>query len=439
MTHEHRIDETCDVPRDLSDHQAALQQDRPQPVAGARADPHEAHVAAGDAAMLLDLLGAGSDIHPDDLAAAVAHHATLIGGADATVYLVDYHQRLLVPLPAGSTSPMLDIDRTLAGRVYRTCQPHRAEHEGPDGGFRLWVPIVEGSERLGVLGVTLSADGLRSHEAGVTRLGTLVGQLVTSRAAYGDTLDTARRLHAMDLAAEMRWSTLPPLTFTSSRVEIAGILEPAYQIAGDTFDYAVNGDHAQLALVDAMGHGLEASAMANLAVAAYRHARRDGLDLTATFKYMDAAFAEWYGDGQFATVQLVDLDLATGELRIVSGGHPRPLLLRGSHIVGEIECEINPPIGLGYIPTATLAVSLEPGDRVVFYTDGVVEARSAEGEEFGLTRFADMLSRAAAAELLPAEMLRRLAHAVLDHEAAERLRDDATIVLLGWPARLTAK
>ena len=89
--------------------------------------------------------------------------------------------------------------------------------------------------------------------------------LVVSKRAYTDGFEIARRLEAMDLAAEFRWSLLPPLTMSTPRVRIAGMLEPAYEIAGDAFDYAVNGDVAHVAMFDAVGHGLRACQLANLA------------------------------------------------------------------------------------------------------------------------------------------------------------------------------
>jgi len=116
----------------------------------------------------------------------------------------------------------------------------------------------------------------------------IAAELIVSKSCFGDNLVLACRLRDMDLAAELRWATLPPLTYTRDRVAISGLLEPAYEIAGDAFDYAVNGDVAHLAVVDAMGHGLEASRMANLAIASYRHSRRRGLDLIGTFQAMDA-------------------------------------------------------------------------------------------------------------------------------------------------------
>src|SRR3954465_14504947 len=100
----------------------------------------------------------------------------------------------------------------------------------------------------------------------------------------------------MQLAAEMLRAQLPPLTFSTGHLVISGILEPCYDVGGDAFDYAVNGDIAHLALFDAVGHGsqggLGAVILASLALAAYRNARRAGFDLTDTYHHIDAAVRE---------------------------------------------------------------------------------------------------------------------------------------------------
>ena len=74
---------------------------------------------------------------------------------------------------------------------------------------------------------------------------------------------------------------------------------------------------------------------------------------------------------------------------------------------------------------------LEPGDQVLIFTDGVVEARSSDGEFFGVGRLVDMVSRASAAATPAPETMRRLLHSILDHQEGE-LQDDATIVVVEW-------
>jgi len=386
--------------------------------------------------VLGSLLEVGHELAPDDLSAAVGAHLGALGMTEVGVWLVDLDQRRLMALPAGGEAAPapLDIDATPAGRAFRTKQV--VVEPAPAGGVRVWVPLVDGSDRLGTLGLTVAeADDVTMSRA--RHLASVTAALVVSKSAYGDNLVLVRRTREMDLAAEMRWSMLPPLTFTNDRVALAGMLEPAYEIAGDAFDYAVNGDIAHLAIVDAMGHGLEASRMANLAVGSYRHSRRHGLDLVETFTAMDEVVAEQFGPERFVTGQLVRLDLVTGRMRWVNAGHPHPMLWRQGQAAGSLRCETSLPLGLGFVPAEVADVSLEPGDSVLFLTDGVVEARSPEGEFFGRTRLGRLWQHAAETGELPAEILRRLCHSVLDHQQG-RLQDDATLLLVRWtgPASL---
>jgi serine phosphatase RsbU (regulator of sigma subunit) len=240
----------------------------------------------------------------------------------------------------------------------------------------------------------------------------------------------------MSLAAEIAWNLMPPLTFGTGRVVISCVLAPAYDVGGDSFDYAVSDSTAHLAVFDAMGHGLTAGLVATVAVAAYRRARRTGLGLAETAHAIDAAVAETFPGEQYATGLLAELILASGELTWHAAGHPPPLVLRGGKVVKTLEGEPGLPFGiaaeLGGAPSMQTE-SLEPGDRVLMYSDGVVEARAADGEFFGTGRLGDLASRQAAAGQLAPETMRGLMHAVLDHQAGA-LQDDATMVLLEWQA-----
>ena len=391
--------------------------------------PEQEHAASVAELAMGSLLAMSHRMAPDDVAPAVASHLESLGMSEPALFLVDLDQRLLVRLgPAENAGEVLDIERTLPGNAFRTQQV--LDEPAPGGGTRLWLPLLDGADRVGVMGVTLAV----ADDAAVRRarhMASIAAELIVSKSAFGDNLLLVRRLRDMDLAAEMRWAMLPPLTFTNDRVAIAGILEPAYEIAGDSFDYAVNGDLAHLAIVDAMGHGLEASRMANLAVGSYRHSRRHGLSLVETFGAMDRVVAEQFGPERFVTGQLTRLDLSTGCMSWVNAGHPRPLLWREGKLVDDLHCETSLPLGLGYVPAEVAQVFLQPGDSVLFLTDGVLEARSPQGDLFGRDRLGRLWLDAAAAGDLPAEILRRLCHSVLDHQQG-RLQDDATLLLLAW-------
>jgi hypothetical protein len=386
--------------------------------------------------MLGEILEQVHRVPPAELPVLVREAASAIGARDVVIHLVDQEQRTLVPLPGPGDPelPPLAIDGTVAGRAYRSDRLVGGEDDG--GGSQLYVPILDGAERLGVLSLVLEQpDELALRRCGL--LASLVGELVVTKSSYGDGLLRIRRRHEMSLAAEMRWSMLPPVTYVGREVALSGMLEPAYDIAGDAFDYAVNAGVTHLAILDAMGHGLEASMMASLAVSAYRHGRRRDRDLVALYADIDDAIVRQFGAERFVTGQLAQLDGDTGRLRWLAAGHPSPLLLRGSRMVGELECSPGLPMGLGGRPSEVADVQLEPGDRVLFYSDGMVEARSPEGELFGMDRLADLLERAAASEQPLPETCRRLVHSVLEHQVSA-LQDDATVLLLEWAGSSTA-
>jgi serine phosphatase RsbU (regulator of sigma subunit) len=377
-------------------------------------------------AALGDLLDGSHRLAPGDLAVAVADAARAIGVSKATIHVVDFEQQRLVPLDGG---PGLDVDGTIAGRAFRQGTTMSIRE---DDSTRLWLPLLDGADRHGVLSLDVNGqldDGDWVH---YERFASLVALLLVSKTAIGDVLELPRRRREMALAAEMRWAMLPPLSFANDQVQVAGVLEPAYEVAGDTFDYAINDDTVHIAVFDAMGHGLEASRIANLVVVTYRHCRRRRLGLVETLRAIDALVSEEFGADCLVTGQLAELNVLTGVLHLLSAGHPPPLLLRSDRVVGEIQCTSTFPLGFGDLQAEIAEVALEPGDQVAFYTDGLTEARSPSGEEFGLSRLGDHLERAAQAHEKPAETVRRLLQSVQAHEAGA-LRDDATVVLLGWP------
>ncbi|MER6026053.1 PP2C family protein-serine/threonine phosphatase [Streptomyces sp. NPDC001851] len=133
---------------------------------------------------------------------------------------------------------------------------------------------------------------------------------------------------------------------------------------------------------------------------------------------------------------MAQLDFSTGILEWCNCGHPAPLLIRGQRLVADaLAREADPPVGLRNLFTArgrqVHEARLQPGDRVLLHTDGVTEARMADGRLLGLERFADYVIRASATGELAPETLRRLIHSLLDSRDS-RLRDDATILMFEW-------
>jgi serine phosphatase RsbU (regulator of sigma subunit) len=307
-----------------------------------------------------------------------------------------------------------------------------AEREEPAGGrVRVWLPVLDGTDRLGVLGATVEAgdEGARWL---CRRLAPLAGLFLMSKGENSDHHFWVRRRRDMSLPAEMQWQLLPALTVTTPEVAVAGALEPAYDVGGDAFDYAINGGVAHLAIIDAMGHGLAASQMAAVAIGSYRHSRRAHADLVDTHRAMDAVVARQFGEDRFATAQLAELRVDTGVLSLLNAGHPAPLLVGADGGFRSVPCTPALPVGLGADePPPLTTVRLEPGDRLLLFSDGVIENRLPEGEPFGEERLREAFRRECAAGWTPSETVRRLSRSFLD-EHKGRTRDDATWMLVEW-------
>ncbi len=363
---------------------------------------------------------AGGDLHRV-LAAACAP----VPAWDPVIYLADFAHQVLFPLAAGVAEE--EVATTMAGRAFAAGQPVSSQR---DGSVRVWVPVVEQTTRTGVLAVTVP-DASEAVLAQAELLGVFAGLAVAAAARVSDIPHLRRRGRVMSLPAGMQWDLLPPLSARTAGALIAGVLEPAYDIAGDAFDYAVNGPDLHFAIIDGMGHGIGSTLLTSLAVGAYRHARRDGAPVADIHAAIDAALAGYYDDLSFATGIIGRLAAGSGRLEWSCAGHPRPLLLRGRNVVAELSCDPTLPFGLGDGAPEPGIEQLEPDDAVLLYTDGVVEARTPDGELFGLDRLADLLEREAASGRSAEEVLRRLVLAVLEHQAGG-LRDDATLLLVQW-------
>jgi serine phosphatase RsbU (regulator of sigma subunit) len=367
---------------------------------------------------------------PSRLASIVAAHGRAMGVSETVLYLADYEQVILLPLPGDGVPGRqeLPVEGTMAGRSFRRVEVLTSS---AGRGVRLWAPLLDGVERLGVVELTLPSAPDEEYEVRLKAFVSLVAELLVTKDAYSDVFARLRRRKTLSLAAEMQWELLPPLTFGTDRVVITGGLEPAYDVGGDSFDYAVNGDTADLLVIDSVGHGLPSAVLASVAISAYRHARRGMLDLPEIAAEVNAAVAGQFPGSQFATAVIARLDLDSGRLRWINAGHPEPMILRGSSLVQPPRCAPARPLGLQEGKPLCCETRLEPGDRLLLYTDGITEARSPDGEFFGEQRLADFVLSASAAGDRAPETVRRLMRSVLTHQA-DQLQDDASIVVLEW-------
>jgi hypothetical protein len=362
---------------------------------------------------------------PDQLAAFLARRVEVFGMRDLSVFITDFEQRRLIPIPGSAATASVPLEDPTAGRCFTSATQ---VSEPVHGGVRLWSVVVEGAARLGVLCVTVpTVDDVARSVA--DDLAGVAAALLVTRGQCTDAYTAIRRSEAFSLAAEMQWELLPPLSLDTPALSVAGLIQPAYDVGGDAFDYALNGDVLDFAVFDAMGHGLASSQLAHLAVSSYRHSRRSGLALPAMYRALDAAVQGRVVEEEFVTCILGRLNVRDGHLAWMNVGHPAPFLVRGGEVVRALECAPSLPagLGLGLFGEAIGEVAhrdLLPGDRLFCVTDGAIDSHRPGGEDFGEERLVNHLSDGTTAGLDAAESVRRLSHTILDHHGV--LSDDTT-------------
>jgi serine phosphatase RsbU (regulator of sigma subunit) len=358
--------------------------------------------------------------------------AEAVGAKGVDLLLADYGEITLERVASDVTTDdggSIPIDGTPAGRVFLT---QEAVDVADDMGLQLLLPVTVRAERLGVLEVLLPEPPSAPLREDLQRAAIVIGYAVATARRYTDLFERVRRRRDLILAAEIQWELLPVLAYEADELSVAGALEPAYAIAGDSFDYAVEADRVHVAITDGMGHGLRAAMLGSLAVAALRHARRRGRDVLAQVKEASQVVHDQFGGDQFVTGTVATLDVPSGQMRVVNAGHPQPRLAQRD---GVTVLDLFADFPLGLFPGVDYreqTVSLEPGDRVLLVSDGVIEATSPDGDEFGDERLKELITDTRAQR--PAEAVRRITRAVIDHRQVP-LRDDATVVCLDWRPR----
>ncbi|WP_042415328.1 PP2C family protein-serine/threonine phosphatase [Streptacidiphilus anmyonensis] len=379
--------------------------------------------------LLGSLLDLAQELPPQLLVQLLVGTVEGFGGRKLSILLPDYGQTALVPLPghgltAGAPEPIVG---TTAGAAFL----RGARAEVPQGdGVRVYLPLSDSGNQLGVMALTLDAVDDDARRL-LHRFAALAACLLLAKSGYTDRLCQTRRLEPMSVAAEIQWSLLPPLSMSVPRVAVAGILEPAYAVAGDSFDYALNDDILHIATIDAMGHGLDAATMATVAIGAYRHARRADVGLADIYASMDGAVAAQFGPDHFVTAQMMRLDTGTGHLEWVNAGHPAPLLIRDRVVVERLESATTLPVGFGGEVPVVSERELRHGDQVLCFTDGLVEERGAGGEQFGEEQLIDVVNHVERVDEGVRPIVRALSHS-LKEKRGGRTSDDATLFLIEW-------
>jgi serine phosphatase RsbU (regulator of sigma subunit) len=355
------------------------------------------------------------------------------GAEDVELFMADYSLSVLQPVSVlPHTLVPVSVHNSPPGRAFGSQQPYR--EEGRNGRTRLHLPVSVRGDRLGVLSLTLSDDDAAHRwESELADIADVLGHEVVVAERDTDVYLQARRKDRLTLAAEMQWQLLPGRACSRPEYDLGAQLEPAYAIFGDNFDWSGTADRLMLYVTNGMGEGIEASLLTNLAINALRNARRAGLSIADQAALADQAVYAHYRGHCYLSVLMFDFDLATGRASVVDAGSPQLLRMRAG-TVERVAFEAQLPLGM-FEETDYVAQDfhVEPGDRLVFVSDGVHAVASPKGEAYGEAALARAIH---STRLLPAaEVPRAILRELTGHRGEAMPDDDALIVCLDWRGR----
>jgi sigma-B regulation protein RsbU (phosphoserine phosphatase) len=244
--------------------------------------------------------------------------------------------------------------------------------------------------------------------------------------------DLARANEQIDREArqvgELQRALLPASVPQVAGLEIATSYEPTGRAGGDSYDvFQLNPGRWCMLIGDASGHGL-AAAVVMAIVQAVLHAHPAGAaGPAALLAHANRQLCDKQIGG-FFTAFLGVFEPASRRLTYANAGHPPPLLKRaGGGSVRALVGALSYPLGIDDAEKfGEAAVTLEPGDNVLLYTDGITEARDPSGDEFSPERLTRAFGSAGGG---PAEVIDRVRAAVHAHQHGQPAPDDQTLVL----------
>ncbi|MBU1702465.1 MAG: SpoIIE family protein phosphatase [Candidatus Eisenbacteria bacterium] len=322
---------------------------------------------------------------------------------------------------AKTGKPLLMEDVAQDVRYFRARATTRSE---------LVVPIVSESRVIGAF--NLESDHLGMfNKSDVKLLTTFASQAAISieRARLHEELLEKRRLEQeIKIARSIQEASAPRRSPEITGMGLAGLNVPSRQVSGDLYDFlAVHPGHTGILIADVAGKGVPAALVGARFQASMRAEIRNNYAIATILGRVNDLLLESGDAGSFITAVYGVLDIKTRRLTYSNAGHNPPLLLRADD---RVEWLWEGGTVLGAFPHLTFEeqfVTLEPGDIVVFYTDGITEATDGRGEEFGSERLVETVRKLRGKS--PHVICRGVVDATRVHEEMSQA-DDLTVVVL---------
>ncbi len=271
----------------------------------------------------------------------------------------------------------------------------------------------------------LTAEQAMINEEGVARLLGRVAELERMR----ETSQTRRR-RQLELATQVHRSLLPkPVRHEQIEVDVRYI--PLEQVGGDYCQVRfADEDNCYITMCDVTGHGIGPGLLATRVSSEVRHGILDGRAPRDIVQSLNTFIRECFGEtGLYLSFIAARIDLQRRQITWSGAGHPSPLLIRREGLAVERLGSQNTMIGVleeGLDEDPQHTFPLEPGDRLVFYTDGVTETADANGRQLGIAGLADIATVAMSVDLF--DMADRMLDLVAHHQHGPTM-DDKTLIV----------
>ncbi len=295
----------------------------------------------------------------------------------------------------GTTIP---LDRGLVGAAIRerrvvhvadVRKDSRYHMVNPETRSEMTVPLIYKGTAIGVLDIehTRLHYFTEDHERAMTTLAAQIAIALENAQLYQRVAQQEQRLERdLAMAREVQLRLLPPARPQHKRAEFAARFLPARTIGGDLYDFLTyDANRSAIALGDVSGKAAPAALYAALVSGIMRSVASQHPSPSEMLKTLNDALQERKLDSQYVTMLFGVWNDENLTIQIANGGSVQPLFCRGE----EIETIRAEGFPLGMFPNATweeFSISTQPGDSVVFFSDGIVDAQNSTGEMFGNER-----------------------------------------------------
>ncbi len=293
----------------------------------------------------------------------------------------------------------------------------------------LIVPVI-GSEKWGYIGfVEKSVKGI--FTAADKKIAETVARQIAAAVDrinfVNKEIERQRFLQQLEIARKIQESLFPRVMPEIKGIEISAVSYPAIHVGGDYYDVLEMGGKIYAVVADVSGKGIPAALLMSTVRSTLRTLLESVESLSELVSKLNKRITEDFEEDRFVTMAFFSLD-RNGELRVVNAGHDPVYIVKDD----RMETVGSSGVPLGILPDWDYdekILELDPGTFVVAYTDGVIEARNVEGEEYGFERLEQILKEF---EGSAEELTARIKDSVFSFSSGATQHDDTTIMVIKY-------